>query len=320
MEFKRLKYFLAVADELHFGRAATRLDMAQPPLSRQIAALEAELGVQLFDRSRSQIRVTQAGLVLQERAREILERLDSAYRETKLIGSGGAGRLRIAFVGSASHGLLPTLIKSFRSFYPDVELALSAMNNAELQRALVSREIDIAVARPELKDEEFRRELLCRERLILALPDNSRFSSQAEVRLADLADQTFVLYPRRPRPSYADVVLGICEREGFKPAALELTQDFQSAISLVSVGVGLSVVPESVGRTQRPGVIYRPYAGYNPGTALTVHARLDNRAPQVMNFMDITRKFARKRPAAGEAGAEPAPPGRAAVAAPSVAS
>lgn len=292
METKRLRYFLAVAEELHFGRAATRLEIAQPPLSRQIAALEEDLGVQLFDRSRSQIRLTQAGLVLQDHARQILDRLDAAFRETRLIGNGGAGRLRIAFVGSASHGLLPTLIKSFRSFYPDVRLALSALNNADLERALIGREIDIAVARPELKDEEFRRELLCREQLIVALPDNSPLAARDELRFTDLSDQTFVLYPRRPRPSYADVVLGICEREGFKPAALELTQDFQSAISLVSVGVGLSVVPESVSRTQRPGVTYRRYVGDNPGTALTVHARLDNRAPQVMNFLEVTRKFA----------------------------
>ncbi|KRW95233.1 LysR family transcriptional regulator [Paracoccus sp. MKU1] len=294
MDFRRLRYFLAVAEELHFGRAATRLEIAQPPLSRQIATLEKEVGVQLFDRSRSQIRLTQAGMVLQEHARQILERLDAAYRETKAVGAGGAGRLRIAFVGSASHGVLPLLIKSYRSSYPDVELALSAVNNAELHRALISREIDIAVARPELRDDEFRRELLCREKLILALPDNSRLATQSELRFADLANETFVLYPRRPRPSYADVVLGICEKEGFAPARLELTQDFQSAISLVSVGVGLSVVPESVSVTQRPGVIYRPYSGHNPGTALTVHSRLDNRAPQVMNFIDVTRRFARK--------------------------
>lgn len=293
MEFRHLRYFLAVAEELHFGRAATRLDMAQPPLSRQIAALEEDLGVQLFDRSRSQIRLTQAGLVLQDHARQILERLDAARRETRLIGAGGAGRLRIAFVGSATHGLFPTLIKAFRSGYPDVELALSALNNAELHRALITREIDIAVARPELKDEEFRRELLLREDLILALPDNSPFAAEERVNFADLSGQTFVLYPRRPRPSYADVVLGICEREGFKPASLELTQDFQSAISLVSVGVGLSVVPKSVSATPRPGVIFRPYRGYNPGTALTVHSRLDNRAPQVLNFMEMSRKFAR---------------------------
>ncbi|WP_314187382.1 LysR substrate-binding domain-containing protein [Paracoccus yeei] len=299
MALRRMRYFLAVAEELHFGRAATRLDIAQPPLSRQIAALEADLGVQLFDRSRSQIRLTQAGLVFQEHARRILASLDAAWRETRLVGAGGAGRLRIAFVGSASHGVLPTLIKSYRSFYPDVELALSALNNAELQLALISREIDVAVARPELKDEEFRSEPLCRERLILALPDNSPLAALPEVPFADLAGQTFVLYPRRPRPSYADVVLGICEREGFTPGRLELTQDFQSAISLVSVGVGLSVVPESVAQTTRPGVTYRPYAGYNPGTGLTVHARLDNRSPQVMNFLEVTRKFARNAQVAG---------------------
>lgn len=297
MEFRHLRYFLAVAEELHFGRAAARLEMAQPPLSRQIAALEQELGVQLFDRGRSQIRLTQAGLILQDHARDILERMDIARRETRLVGAGGAGRLRVAFVGSASHGVLPNLIRAFRTSYPDVELVLSALNNAELHRALITREIDIAVARPELKDDEFRRELLGRERLILALPESSPLAMQEQVSFAGLAGQTFILYPRRPRPSYADVVLGICEREGFKPARLELTQDFQSAISLVSVGVGLSVVPESVSNTTRPGVIYRPYLGHNPGTALTVHARRDNRAPQVLNFIDITRKLARARQA-----------------------
>ncbi|WP_102224613.1 LysR family transcriptional regulator [Acidimangrovimonas sediminis] len=295
MDFKRLRYFLAVAEELHFGRAATRLDMAQPPLSRQIAALESELGVQLFDRSRSQIRLTQAGEVLQTHARQLLDRLDAAYRETRLVGSGSGGSLRIAFVGSASHGVLPALIKSYRSFYPGVELQLAAMNNADLQRALISREIDIAVARPHLDDEEFRAEPLCTEPLVLALPDNSDLGTRPEIHFRDLAEETFVLYPRQPRPSYADVVLDLCLREGFRPKTTDLAQDFQSAISLVSVGAGISVVPESVSRTQRPGVIYRSFKGHNPGTGLTVHARLDNRAPQVMHFLEVTRKFARKR-------------------------
>ncbi len=293
MELRRLKYFLAVAEELHFGRAAVRLKIAQPPLSRQISALEAEIGAQLFDRSRSQIRLTQAGTVLESHARFLIDRLDAVYRETRLVGEGGAGRLRVAFVGSASHGVLPTLIKSYRSHFPNVELALSAMNNAELHRALIQREIDVAVARPELRDEELRRELLAREKLVLAIPDNSELAGFSEIRFAELSNQTFVLYPRRPRPSYADVVLDICRKEGFEPAALELAQDYQTAISLVSVGVGISVVPESVSRTTRPGVFFREYIGHNPGTALTIHARRDNQAAQVMNFLDVTRKFVR---------------------------
>ena len=143
MEFKRLKYFIAVAEELNFGRAAVRLGMAQPPLSRQIAALEDQLGVKLFDRSRNQIRLTDAGAAFLQRARDILRDLDSAYREARLIGQGGAGQLRIAFVGSATHGPLPGLIQAYRSKYKNVDLSLSSMNNADLERALIRRDIDI---------------------------------------------------------------------------------------------------------------------------------------------------------------------------------
>ncbi|WP_417586926.1 LysR family transcriptional regulator [Pararhodobacter oceanensis] len=293
MELRRIKYFLGVADELHFGRAASRLGIAQPPLSRQIAALEADIGAQLFDRSRGQIRLTQAGEVLERHARQIVDRLDSAYREAHLVGAGGAGRLRVAFVGSASHGVLPSLIKSYRSHFPKVELALSAMNNAALHLALVQREIDIAVARPHLEDEELRREPLERERLILAVPDNSELATRETIRLAELGDQAFVLYPRRPRPSYADFVLDLCRQVDFEPATLELAQDYQTAIALVSVGAGISVVPESVSRTTRPGVFFRDYEGPNPGTGLTIHARRDNQSRQVLQFLDIAKKFMR---------------------------
>ena len=211
MDFKRLTYFVAVAEELHFGRAAARLDIAQPPLSRQIAQLEAELGVQLFDRSRSQIKRTQAGDALLVRARDILERVDRTIREVKCIGEGAAGRLRIAFIGSASYGVLPELIRTFRSEYPDVELALSALNNAELKTALIERQIDIAFARPALEDDEIRCDLIHQEPLILAVPAESDLAERDELTLAELKRETFVLYPRRPRPSFADYVSGVMQ-------------------------------------------------------------------------------------------------------------
>ncbi|MEM1363532.1 MAG: LysR substrate-binding domain-containing protein [Pseudomonadota bacterium] len=294
MELKRLRYFIAVAEELHFGRAAERLEMAQPPLSRQIAQLEKDLDVKLFDRSRAQIRLTPAGDVLLERTRTILDQLDSALAEVTRIGKGSAGRLRVAFVGSASHGVLPTIIKSYRSHYPDVDLALSAMNNAELERALVQREIDIAVARPALKGEDFRTVELHKEPLVLAMPDNSALNVKTTIALKDLADQTFVLYPRRPRPSFADHVLSVLEQENITPAETIFAQDYQTAISLVSVGVGLSVVPESVSTTQRPGVFYQSYVGINPGTRLSAHARRDNTKPHVMNFFKILTSYMKK--------------------------
>lgn len=293
MDFKKLTYFLAVAEELNIGRAATRLDMAQPPLSRQIAALEDELGVQLLDRSRSQIRLTQAGTVLRDHARQLLERLDIALRETRRVGTGSAGRLSVAFVGSASYGVLPAVFRSYRESYPDVKLDPVVMNSANLQRALVEREIDIAVARPGLEDQEFRTELLHTEPLVLALPEGSGLRDRVGIRLADLAAETLVLPSHQSRPSYATVVLDILAHEGIEPSGTEVAPDFSALICLVSVGAGVALVPQSVSMAQRPGVIFRPYEGYNPGIPLTVHARLDNRAPQVLQFLETTRKLAR---------------------------
>jgi DNA-binding transcriptional LysR family regulator len=296
MDIRRLGYF--VAEELHFGRAASRLAIAQPPLSRQIAQLEADLGVALIDRSRSQIRLTQAGAVLLERAHDVLERLDSAEREIKRIGEGFSGHLRIAFVGSATYGVLPNVIRAYRAAYPDVEMALSAMNNAELRRAVIQREIDIAVARPSLDDEELKSERLLHEPLILAVPDAFELpQAQRPVRLSSLKTETFILYPRKPRPSFADHILKVCLDEGFIPRSQVLAQDYQTAISLVSVGVGVSLVPESVSQSERPGVIYRTYDGNNPGTSLSLNYRRDNRFPHLFNFLKIARTIIRRESA-----------------------
>ncbi|MDP9811232.1 DNA-binding transcriptional LysR family regulator [Rhizobium tibeticum] len=292
MDFKRLSYFLAVAEELHFGRASARLGIAQPPLSRQIAQFEKEIGAVLFDRSRSQIRLTQAGELLQERAREILERVDQTEREVRRIGEGVAGRLRIAFVGTATFGILPNIIKAFRLAHPDIELALSAMNNAELQRALIQREIDIAVARPAIEDPELKSETLIEESLVLALPDIYA-DVPDPLKLGELRDTTFVLFPRRPRPSYADYVLDVCKRNGFIPASQVMAQDFLTAISLVSVGVGVCIVPQSVALNERTGIVYRTFEGFNPGTKLSLNYRRDNRSPHLFGFLALARKVAR---------------------------
>jgi DNA-binding transcriptional LysR family regulator len=294
LEFKRLKYFIAVAEELHFGRAAARLEMAQPPLSRQIGQLEKDIGALLFDRSRSQIRLTQAGEFLLQRARDQLALLESTYQEVARIGAGNEGRLRIAFVGSATHGVLPALIKSYRAHHGDVELVLTAMNNAELKRALIQREIDVAIARPSIVDDEVKSEFLHQEPLILALPDNSPLNTQAIPRLDELGQETLILYPSNPRPSFADYVLDICHEAGLGLVKTVMAMDYQTAISLVSVGVGMSIVPESVSSTQRAGVSYRKYSGPNPGTALSVNYRQDNRAPQLRGFVEIARRYSQQ--------------------------
>jgi DNA-binding transcriptional LysR family regulator len=293
LDLRRLRYFIALAEELHFGRAADRLQIAQPPLSRLIGRIEADIGAQLIDRSRSQIRLTQAGKVLLARAREIIRQVDEATAEVVQLGSGKSGILRIGFVGSATHGFLPSLIKTFRARHPNVELTLTAMNNAGLKEALIRREIDGAIARPAIEDDEILSEKLHEEPLIIALPDAFEREWHQPLPLTSLRDASFILYPQHPRPSFADHILSVCTAAGFRPHNPVMAMDYQTAVSLVSVGVGVCIVPRSVSATQHAGVIYRDFLGPNPGTSLSVNYRIDNRSPQLLGFTSVARECAR---------------------------
>lgn len=292
-DIRRLRYFLAVARELHFGRAADRLGMAQPPLSRMIAQLERDLDVQLFDRSRSQIGLTQAGELLKTRASYIVEEIGRAVRDVRLVGKGGSGVLRVSFVGSATHGPFPTLIKRFRCAFPEVDLRLSAMNNAESHEQLITRAIDVAVVRPGLDDATLRQQLFVEEPLVAALHENAAKELGGSIRLAALKDQPFVLFPRKPRPCFADMVLGLCSDAGFQPPDIVWAPDYQTAISLVAVGEGISIVPASCEDANRPGVSFRHLGNAQAHTRLSICARTDNQSPQVFKFLDFARSFAR---------------------------
>ncbi|MCU0829071.1 MAG: LysR substrate-binding domain-containing protein [Tabrizicola sp.] len=192
MNIKQLEYFTALAEELHFGRAAERLGMAQPPLSRQIKQIEDDLGALLFNRGRNAITLTQAGERLYARGTAMLAEFNDIKLEVRRIGQGAEGRLRVGFVGSATYGILPTIPKSFRASYPDVNLSLIPMNHAQMHRSLIRREIDIAFARPALDDAEITTRKLGEEPLVLAVPDTLDLPKGA-VDLRDLAGEAFVL-------------------------------------------------------------------------------------------------------------------------------
>lgn len=294
MNIKQLSYFIAVAEELHFGRAADRLDMAQPPLSRQIKQLEEELEAVLFNRGRSAIALTQAGERLLERGKSIIAQLDDTRLEVRRLGQGAEGRLRIGFVGSATFGILPNIIRSYRANYPEVNLSLNPMNNAELHRALVSRELDVVFARPTLKDPEFLSKQLVEEDLILALPDIVDTGSRTVAKLERLMDHNLILYPERPRPNYADMVLNAIESSGFEAPLRIWCMDLQTALGLVAVGEGVCIVPASVSNAPRKGM---KFLEIDPGiarTELSVNYRLDEQGVHVKNFVDIAQKVARK--------------------------
>ncbi|MCA8882085.1 MAG: LysR family transcriptional regulator [Rhodobacteraceae bacterium] len=294
MNLKQLKYFMAVAEEKHFGRAAERLGIAQPPLSRQIKQFEDDLEAVLFNRGRSAISLTQAGERLKERGLAILSLIEDTRLEVRRIGQGAEGRLRIGFVGSSTYGILPNIIKSFRANFPQINLSLIPMNNAQLHRQLVSREIDVAFARPALEDAEFAKLKLRDEALILAAPDTLDLGGRRKVDLSSIRDQNFVLYPEFPRPNYADYVIARCEEQGVVVVKRVFTMDLQTALSLVAIGEGVCVVPESVGTAQRNGIRFLAFDPPLGTTELSLNYRIDEQGVHVHKFVKIAQSVARQ--------------------------
>ena len=293
MRIRQLEQFIAVADELHFGRAAERLGIAQPPLSRQIKQIEDDLGVLLFHRGRRQVNLTQAGEKLYERALQIVSDLQEAELEVRRIGQGAEGRLRIGFVGSTSFEIVPNILKSFRSHHPSVALGLFPMNNAGLSRAIIRREIDIAIARPNIADAEILSRELIVERLVAAVPDVHPLAARQSLALVDLATVPLILYPEMPRPSFADLVLDLLTANEVEPNERVFTMDVQTAISLVSVQVGCAVVPAAVGNAARLGVRFVPIDDDTAVSPVSVNVRIDEQSIHVKNFVDVALMVSR---------------------------
>ncbi|MEC8033628.1 MAG: LysR substrate-binding domain-containing protein, partial [Pseudomonadota bacterium] len=247
------------------------------------------IGALLFDRTRSNIHLTAAGEALLPRARDILARVADAARVAKRASEGTIGVLQIGFVGSATFSILPGILNAFRTSHREVELVLHAMNTAELRAALIDRSIDVAFARPSIQDPEIVSEVVYKEPLIVALSDGDPLAAQNQVALSDLSAHPFILYPRHPRPSFADTILQICRAEGFSPDIAQETMEIQTALSLVSVGAGVALVPEATSEAQLNGVAYRPILGDAPQTQLSLAYRRDNRSAVVAAFCAMVR-------------------------------
>ncbi|TRW98864.1 LysR family transcriptional regulator [Paracoccus sp. M683] len=294
MNLKQLTYFVTLAEELHFGRAAERLGMAQPPLSRQIKQFEDELEAVLFNRGHRAITLTQAGERLLERGQAILRDLEDTRLEVRRIGQGAAGRLRVGFVGSATFGILPNIIKSFRAAYPEVAMSLIPMNNAQLYRSLIRREIDVAFARPTLSDKEFLTRKLREEPLIVAVPDTLDTGHHQTCDLGRLTDGNLILYPEFPRPNYADFVLERCKERGLDFKKRVFSQDLQTALSLVAIGEGICIIPESVRSAQRAGIRFLNIMPELGATELSVNYRIDEQGVHVKNFVKLAQAVSKK--------------------------
>ncbi|MCS3443046.1 LysR family transcriptional regulator [Microbacterium phyllosphaerae] len=284
MELRQLRYFMAVADELHFGRAARRLHMSQPPLSVQVGRLEREVGVPLFDRSTRRVTLTPAGLHLQERARRILDEVDAVRGEMRDYVDGLAGQLTAGFVSSANYTVLPEVVRLFRSRRDRVTLSLVPLTSGEQIDRLRDGTLDVGLVRDEsaLSDArapELTTEVVFEERLVMCVPVTHGLASRAEVTAAEILEVPMIAYPRSLMPGYVDRVHEVL---GIAPGAMRIAEEVvhqETALGFVAAGVGASILPESVRQLVPPSIAVIPLAG-SPTTRLMAarQARTDESA------------------------------------------
>lgn len=265
MRYRRLGYFVAVAEELSFTRAARRLHMAQPPLSQQIALLEKDLGTELFDRSRRTIRLTPAGAALLPEARRLLADFEDTARLVRRVGTGEVGRLTIGFVPSAMNGCLPELLRDFRGRYPDVELVLREMAPDPLLRAVRDGRLDTGILYRPVTDPALAQRPLYRENLLVAMPEHHPAAASHEIALADLRDEPFILPEQHDVPGIHAAITATFTSAGVAPRTAQRgVWLMQTVLGLVAAGIGLALVPSSVAAVRRVGVALRPLRGSRP--------------------------------------------------------
>ena len=292
MELRHLKYFLAVADELHFGRAARKLNIAQPPLSQQIKDLETELGLKLFDRSsKKKVLLTAAGSFFLQESRKILKNVKDASETARMINTGKAGRLTIGFVGSVLHTFLPEGLRLFRERYPDVELGLHDMNTAEQVAALRAKEIDVGFFYVENLDPAFSYKTLTAAHLMAVLHDKHPLAGRGSINIKLLAQEHFIANTRSTEPVVLDAFISLCHKAGFSPKIVQEAGQVQTVLGLVASGIGVCLLPDFIKNIRRPGVQYVPLSGPQEEVNLGIVWRSDNTSVLVKSFVNVIESY-----------------------------
>ncbi|CAG9167448.1 HTH-type transcriptional regulator BenM [Cupriavidus laharis] len=256
IELRHLRYFVAVAEERNFTRAAERLHIAQPPLSRQIQQLEEVLGVQLFERNTRPLRLTDTGRFFYTHALQLLAQTSELEAMTRRVAKIER-KMSVGFVGSTLYGMLPRIIRRFRTEHPDIEMSLHEMSTMDQIKALKDGRIDVGFGRIRHDDPAVRRVVLREERMIVALPLGHHLATgHATLSLHDLVEESLIIFPKAPRPSFADQVLAAFHDRALKPRRLHEVRELQIALGLVAMGEGVSVVPSSVYGLKRDDVSY----------------------------------------------------------------
>jgi len=286
MELRQVRAFVTTADEGHVGRAADRLHVTQPTLSRQIAALERSLGVPLFDRTRRQLALTPAGEVFLIGARDLVRRADQLAAGARRAHRGELGVLRVGFVQSATFDALPRLLGAFRAAWPSVRVEVEAMTTLRQIDALVDDRIDIGLLRPPVHVPDLRLHTLSHGALYAALPGGHPLAARPEVSLSDLADESFVLYKRESGPAVHDTIVGFCMAAGFRPKIVQEAFDVQTIVALVAANLGVSLLIAPTPHTDEAVVVYRPLVEDLPTWEMALAWSRHNHAPVLARFLD----------------------------------
>ncbi|WP_428384292.1 LysR family transcriptional regulator [Nevskia ramosa] len=293
MDLRQLKYFIAVAEERSFSRAALRLHVSQPPLSTQLKALEDELGVRLLDRTNRGVSLTAAGQVFFDEMRAVLARLERGKEMARNAGRGDVGTLSIGFVSIADYGILPPALKEFRSLYPGVEVHLHELTTDAQVREIRAARLDLGIGLGPLDAPDLHFEAVAQEQLMLAAPTGHRLSrGDKALDLKTLANESFIIPPRDIAPGLFDLIIGECRAAGFAPRITQQARQMQTVISLVACGMGFALVPASVQNLRRQGVQYRPLQGAAAAIELGILRPRDDDDPVSRNFVETLLRVA----------------------------
>jgi len=288
VELRHLRYFVAVAEELHFRRAADKLHIVQPALSKQISALEGELGIQLLGRDRRHVVLTEAGAAFLEEARGVIAQADGAMARARAAANGRTGYLNIGFIQPALADPLPHALHRFRKEYPDVRIRLSMMTNAQALESLSNRTAHVAFIRlPTGAREDVHQELILNQDVDILVPADHPLAEKDEIAISDIADQDLILLDRSVEPSLHDYYVSLCNAEGFSPHIAHEVNSTWVAIGLVAAGLGVAFAPASAKTAPQQGVAYRPVAGEPPKLNIGLAYNPSLRSAVLSNFLEM---------------------------------
>ena len=295
MELRHLRYFVAVAEELHFGRAAARLHIAQPPLSRQIRDLEREVDTPLFERVARGVELTAAGRAFLPEARLTLAQAERGKRTAQRAALGEIGRLRVGFTEAATYsGILPNVLGFFRMHLPLIGLSLFEMDSAQQEDAFRDGRIDLGLLQspPADADRWLHVEQVYSDALVAAVSETHGLAARTRISLGDLTAESFVLFPRAGDPVLYDEVIARCRSAGFSPSVVQEAAGWHTLAGLVGAGVGVAFVPRSLSKIRRPGVVYRPVRDLSVEMEMFAAWKKNEKSPVRERFVTALRAVA----------------------------